>query len=175
MFQQVIEAIDAGKANALIAYDASRLARNALEGARIIDLLDSGKLRLIVTATSAFRNTSTDKFMLAFFFAQSKHYVDNLSEVVIRGMRSKANKGIFPGRAKIGYLNHPRTHEIVPDPEMFPLIKKAFELYASNRWGLADMSDLTFELGLKNESGKKLAKSQIARLLTDPIYYGAFI
>jgi DNA invertase Pin-like site-specific DNA recombinase len=48
MYEEVMQALVEGKANALIAYDASRLARNAMDGARIINLLDTGKLRVIV-------------------------------------------------------------------------------------------------------------------------------
>ena len=36
-FNLLIKDIDDGKGNAVVAYDASRLARNALDGARIID------------------------------------------------------------------------------------------------------------------------------------------
>ncbi len=175
MFEEVMQALEEGKADALIAYDASRLARNAMDGARIINLLDTGKLRLIVTSTSVFRNTSTDKFMLAFFFAQSKHYVDNLSELTLRGMRSKAAKGIYPSRAKMGYMNHPRSKEIIPDPVTFPLIKKAYELYVTNRYGLRDMTKLLFDLGLRApRTGKMLCKHQVVDILSDPFYYGVF-
>ena len=173
-FDLLIKDINDGKVNAVLAYDPSRLARNALDGARIIDLLDSGKLQAIVTSTSTFRNTSTDKFMLSFFFAQSKHYVDNLSEVTMRGMRSKAKKGVFPGRAKFGYLNHPRTKEIVPDPEVFPYIKELYEIYATGYYGLREMSEVSYDMGLRNFSGGMLSKSQIMRILSDPFYYGAF-
>ena len=175
VFNEMVEMINSGKANALIAYDPSRLARNASDGAQIIELLDAGKLKHIIFATYAFENTSIGKFMLGFFFAQSKLYTDNLSEVVIRGLASRANKGFYPGRAKLGYLNHPKTKDIVPDPDRFHLIKKAFEIYATDRYGLNTMVEEIAKIGLTELSGKKISKSQVAKFLTDPFYYGAFI
>ena len=175
IFTEMIEMINSGKANAIIAYDPSRLARNASDGAQIIELLDSGKLIHIIFATYAFENTSIGKFMLGFFFAQSKLYTDNLSEVVIRGLSSRANKGIYPGKAKLGYLNHPRTREIIPDPDRFHLIKKSYEIYATDRYSLSAMVKEISKIGLANHSGKPLFKSQVANLLTNPFYYGGFI
>jgi site-specific DNA recombinase len=175
IFNEVISYIEEGRADALIAYDPSRLARNAIDGAKIIELIDTGKLRHLVFATYAFENTSIGKFMLGFFFAQSKLYTDSLSEVIVRGMKSRASKGVYPSKAKIGYFNHPRTKEIIPDPKQFPLIRKAFKLYASNRYSLVDLSKELFKLGLTTRSGRPLSNHGIEDILTDPFYYGAFV
>jgi len=174
VFDDMLAKIDAGEADGLMAYDPSRLARNAIDGARIIEFLDNGKLKHLIFASYSFENTSMGKFMLGFFFAQSKLYTDNLREVIIRGMRSKASKGVYPGKAKIGYFNHPKTKEILPDPDKFHLIMKAFKLYVTNRYSLTDLSHELFKMGLKNRKGGYLAKRSIADILTDPFYYGAF-
>ena len=175
IFNNVLSCIGEGRADALIVYDPSRLARNAIDGAKIIELIDTGKLRHLVFATYAFENTSIGKFMLGFFFAQSKLYTDNLSEVILRGMRSRASKGVYPGKAKIGYFNHPRTKKIIPDPKQYSLIKKAFELYATDRYSLMDLSKELFQLGLTTRSGRPLSNHGIEDILTDPFYYGAFV
>ena len=36
----------------------------------------------------------------------AKNYIDNLSEEVKKGMTEKAEQGMFPGKAPIGYLNN---------------------------------------------------------------------
>jgi site-specific DNA recombinase len=175
VFNEMLDRIEAGEANALIAWAPDRLARNAMDGARVIELVDSGMLRHIVFATYAFENTSIGKFMLGFFFAQSKLYTDSLREVVLRGMQSKADKGIYPGWAKCGYFNHPRTKEVLPDPKLHHLIGKAYKLYATSKYSLEDISDEMFALGMTNRSGGRLAKRQVVDILTDPFYYGAFV
>ena len=45
---------------------------------------------------------SQDKFMHDIHVAVAKHYVENLKEEVKKGMREKAEEGIYPGRAPIG-------------------------------------------------------------------------
>jgi site-specific DNA recombinase len=175
VFDEMLSRVEAGEANAIIAWAPDRLARNAADGARIIELLDRGKLKHLEFATYAYQNTSSGKFMLGFLFAQSKYYTDSLSEVVMRGMRSKANRGIYPGWAKYGYYNHAKTKECLPDPVLVPLIRKAYELYATNIYSLQGLSDKLFTLGLTNRTGGKLCKRQVVDILTDPFYYGAFV
>jgi hypothetical protein len=49
---------------------------------------------------------SQDKFMHDIHVALSKHYIENLREEVKKGMREKAEQGIYPGRAPLGYRNN---------------------------------------------------------------------
>jgi len=69
--------------------------------------------------------------MLNMAFSQSKYYVDALSEVTKSGLREKVRRGEYPGPAPIGYINDPRTKRVMIDRERAPLIKEAFERYAS--------------------------------------------
>jgi site-specific DNA recombinase len=45
---------------------------------------------------------SQDKFMHDIHVAVAKHYVENLRDEVKKGMREKAEQGIYPGRAPYG-------------------------------------------------------------------------
>jgi DNA invertase Pin-like site-specific DNA recombinase len=74
---------------------------------------------------------SQDKFMHDIHVAVAKHYVENLKEEVKKGMREKAEEGIYPGRVPIGYRNNSLTRSIDVDPEHAPMVKRIFELYAS--------------------------------------------
>ena len=65
---------------------------------------------------------SQDKFMHDIQVAVAKHYVENLKEEVKKGMREKAEEGIYPGRAPIGYRNNSLTRSIDVDPERAPMV-----------------------------------------------------
>jgi len=82
---------------------------------------------------------SQDKFMHDIHVAVAKHYVENLKEEVKKGMREKAEQGIYPGRAPIGYRNNSLTRSIDVDPEQASLINRTFELYASGNHSLASL------------------------------------
>ena len=173
-FNELLSRIEQGEADAILAWEPNRLARNSVDGGRIIYLLDTGAIRQLSFANYHFTNDSHGKFALYMAFAQSKYYSDNLSENIRRGLKSKLERGIYPNWAKRGYTNHPRTREIVPDPLTFPLLRQLFELYASGQYALLDLGLKMHELGLSGNGGNPLSASQVQRMLQDPFYYGAF-
>ena len=174
VFDEMIRRIEAGEANGIIAYHPDRLARNSVDGGRIMYLLDTGHLQSLMFENHWFEHSSQGMYMLYMAFAQSKYYTDNLSDVVRRGINSRIKRGIYPGAAKRGYLNHPKTREIIPDPEKFDLVHEMFELYAAGRYGLGFLGEVMYEKGLKNNSGGVLSCSQVQKMLQDPFYYGHF-
>jgi len=175
IFDEMIRRIEAGEANGIIAYHPDRLARNSVDGGKIMYLLDTGKLQYLLFENHWFEHSSQGMYMLYMAFAQSKYYTDNLSDVVRRGINSRLKRGVYPGAAKKGYLNHPRTKEIIPNPETFGLIKEMFQLYASGRFGLGFLGQVMHEKGLHNNIGNPLSSSQVQTMLKDPFYYGHFM
>src|SRR3990170_7891892 len=115
-FAEVIKKIEKGYANGILAWHPDRLARNSMDGGKIVYLLDTGKLVDLKFPTFWFENTPQGKFMLSIAFGQSKYYVDNLSENVKRGLREKLRNGVWPGKATYGYSNNPKTRGIDVDP-----------------------------------------------------------
>jgi DNA invertase Pin-like site-specific DNA recombinase len=70
---------------------------------------------------------SSEKFVHGIQVLMAKNYVDNLSEETRKGMLEKAEQGIWPSFAPLGYLNLDRT--IVADPSLAPIIRSIFEWY----------------------------------------------
>ena len=88
-FAEVLKEIEDGKANGILSWHPDRLARNSVDGGKIIYLLDTGKLLDLKFPSFWFENTPQGKFMLSIAFGQSKYYVDNLSENIKRGHRQE--------------------------------------------------------------------------------------
>ncbi|MDB5292390.1 MAG: Recombinase [Phycisphaerales bacterium] len=179
VFNQMIERIEAGEASGVLAWHPDRLARNMLDGGRIIHMVDTGFIKEMKFCMIDFQPTSQGKFTLAMMFGMSKYYVDNLSENIRRGQRQKVKNGIWPMVAPVGYVNDKKTRMIVPDIERAPLVRKAFELYATGTYTLDRLLQTVNELGLTNGAGTKhkgnpLSRPQYHRLLSNPIYYGTF-
>ena len=127
-FNEMISRIEKGEAQGIIAWHPDRLARNSVDGGRIIYLLDTGHIKALKFPTFWFENTPQGKFMMNISFGQSKYYVDNLSENVKRGNRQKLRNGWLPHQAPIGYLNDKITRTIVVDPVASPLVIKLFKI-----------------------------------------------
>ncbi|MEP9409939.1 MAG: recombinase family protein [Candidatus Brocadia sp.] len=174
IFGEMLDRICAGEASGILAWHPDRLARNSIDGGKIIYLLDTGKLLDLKFPTFWFENTPQGKFMLSIAFGQSKYYVDNLSENIKRGHRQKLRKGIWPGFAPLGYLNNHRTKEIDLDKEKAPFIKKAFELYATGEYTLKAIKQFLMDSGIKSYRNKPLSVSCVQRLLKNHFYYGVF-
>lgn len=118
---------------------------------------------------------SHQKFMHGIKVQMAKFYSDNLSEEVIKGMNQKALEGLWPSVAPIGYINNRTTHSIDPDPKYGPFIKRAFELASTGQYSLAKLKRILFNEGLRSARAKaEMSKSQMQRVLTNPIYFGDF-
>ena len=173
-FEQMLKLIEKGEANGILSWHADRLARNSVDGGKIIYLLDTGKLLSLKFPTLWFENTQQGKFMLSIAFGQSKYYIDNLAENVKRGIRQKLRNGVYPNKAPIGYLNEPRKKLIEVDQKTSRLVRKAFLLFASGKYTFVDIDKFFFDHKIKNSTNKYLRTDKIRNMLRSPFYYGVF-
>jgi site-specific DNA recombinase len=174
IFNKMISRIEHGDANAILAWHPDRLARNSVDGGKIIYLLDCGHLVMLKFPTFWAENTSQGKFMLNIAFGQSKYYIDSLSENVRRGLRQKVRRGEYPGPAPIGYINDSRIKLVVVDKKKSKIIKAAFEFYGQGDKTLEDVSHFLAQQGTTTKNGKVWHKDRVKYLLTNPFYYGHF-
>ena len=175
IFNEMLARIEAGEANAILAWHPDRLARNAFDGGRIIDLIDEGKIRDLRFCTFWFEPTAQGKMMLNFAFGQSKYYSDNLSDNVKRAQRRKVSEGIWAWQAPVGYLNEPKLRTIVVDPIKGPLMRQMFELYATGHYSFEHLREIMTERGLRGVKNLPMSLSRFQDSLNNPFYYGYFI
>ena len=121
---------------------------------------------------------SSEKFMHGTKVLMAKNYIDNLSEETKKGMQEKAEQGIYPSNAPLGYMNvvHDGKRLIALDPEDAQKVCTLFEWYASGNYSLKDISKKAYQEGLVyRKSGRKIPKSVVHSILKNPIYYGEFL
>lgn len=133
VFNEMVARIELGDADGIVAWAPDRLARNSIDGGRLIYLLDQGVLKDLRFATYTFENNPNGKFMLQIMFGQSKYYSDALSENVKRGNRTKIANGWRPNVAPLGYLNDKVAKTIIRDPQHFPIVRAIFDLVLGGR------------------------------------------
>ena len=171
-FNELLQLIEAGKASGILTWHPDRLARNSIDGGKVIYLLDTGKLLDLKFPSFWFESTPQGKFMLSIAFGQSKYYVDNLSENVKRGNRQKLRNGIWPSKAPYGYINNPKTRGIDVDPELSKVVKKAFQLFADGNISFTAISQFMHKFGIKKLDGKPVKVGQVKNMLTNRFYIG---
>ncbi len=178
VFDEMLRRIEKGEAQAIVAWHPDRLARNSMDGGRIIYLLDTGHLEDMSFGSFTFENSSQGKFMLSIIFGYSKYYVDSLSENVKRGNRTKREQGWLPGIAPIGYLNDRLTKTIIPDPDRFHIVERVWRAMLGGSRSVLDVwQTATFDWGLttvkrKRIGGSSMALSAFYRMFSNPFYAG---
>jgi site-specific DNA recombinase len=113
---------------------------------------------------------SQDRFMHGIHLVMARNYSDNLKEEVKKGMREKAEQGIYPTKPPFGYRNNRIERNIEIHPENSRIAIRIFELF-----GKGDLSLLQLREKIRSEFGKTFAKSYFAKLLRNPFYSGFFV
>ncbi|WP_191555601.1 recombinase family protein [Brevundimonas aurantiaca] len=121
---------------------------------------------------------SSEKFMHGIKVLMAKNYIDNLSEEVRKGMIEKAEQGLWPSAAPMGYLNADGLNGkkiIVIDPKLGPLIQNLFEWYSTGQYSLKAVAKKAQAAGLAyRKSGVPLSVATVHKILRNRIYSGAF-
>ena len=178
VFNEIVEEIKEGKFNAILTWAPDRISRNAGDLGKIVDLMDAGKLHEIRTYGQRFTNSPSEKFLLMILGSQAKLENDNRGVNVKRGLRTRAEMGLWAGTAPLGYLNQglmDKKCQVIIDPARAPVIKKMFEKVAYEQWsGRKVYNWLRFELNFHTRGNKPLTLSGVYRVLESHFYYGIF-
>jgi DNA invertase Pin-like site-specific DNA recombinase len=183
-FAKMIALIESGKVQGIVSWKINRLARNPIDGGKIIWLLEQGVLKHIKTDDGD-HFPDSDMLLLYIHFGMAHQFSKNLSKDVKRGLKGKAEKGKRPSVAPLGYLNSAYgkkgTEEILIDPERYPILRKmvvgilsgsdspfSMLAFATKNWGLLTRPTT------KHPAGHKLGKSGWYKLLSQTFYYGRY-
>ena len=83
---------------------------------------------------------------------------DDKSVRTKRGMREALERGSWPFRTTLGYFKVPQDDgrtRVIQDPATAPLIKQAFELFATGRYQRAEVLRIVTAAGLLTKRGKR--------------------
>jgi len=173
VFAEMVEFIRQHKAEirGVLCYKIDRISRNLTDFAKISEMEGVE----LISATEPLPEGSTGTLIAGVQAVFARHSSQVSGERVSLGMRTKAEKGLWPSTAPLGYLNDRETKTIVPDPSTEQGIVALFEAYANGKHTLKDAARLVRELGLRGKRDGSLSRSQVYWILTNPIYYGDFV
>ncbi len=119
---------------------------------------------------------SQDKFFHGIKVLMAKNYSENLQEEIKKGLFEKAQQGIYPTHAPLGYLNalgpDGRRKIILPDPLRAPLVSRLFQEYDLGLQSLKTLTVLAWQIGLRTKKGNKVQMSGIQDILKNAAYCG---
>jgi site-specific DNA recombinase len=124
------------------------------------------------------QSRSSEKFVHGIKVLMAKNYIDNLSEEVRKGLRTKAAQGLWPSFAALGYLNSDGPDGkriIVPDPVLGPIATSLFNWFGSGEYSLKALAKKAYEEGFRfRKSKNKIPVSTLHKMLRNRIYTGEF-
>lgn len=175
-FKRLLDAIEAGKYDGIIAWHPDRLARNMKEAGEIIDLIDRNIIKDLRFARAHFENTPSGKMTLGISFVLSKHYSEHLSESVNRGNKRITEKGGVLFKQKHGYRIM-EDHKLVADGDNYLLIQQAFEMRKKGKLQkeIAEfLNNSSYQVWRRGKGHRDYTfdEDAVSKLLKDPTYAG---
>ncbi|MCI1748459.1 MAG: recombinase family protein [Acidipropionibacterium sp.] len=180
---RMIEFVKANEITYCIVHKIDRLARNRADDVTIHLALKQAGVTL-VSVTENIDETPSGMLVHGIMSSIAEFYSRNLATEVSKGMTQKAVTGGTSGKAPIGYLNVRRRDElgrdvrvVELDPERAPLVKWAFEAYATGRYSTITLREELIDRGLTTvptpkRPTKAPALSSVHRILSNPYYKG---
>ena len=163
---------------ALLARHPDRLSRNEKDAGEITYMIRTGVIEDLKLATYHFENTPEGIWMLQMALSQSQYESAKKGRDVKRGLEKKAQMGIYPAPAPIGYMNDKYAEKgyktIHADPERFDIVRKFDLMLAGAHTPPRILEIATKEWGLRMPKGKPLSRSNVYLLFTREFYYGEF-
>lgn len=165
-----------------IVHKVDRLARNRVDDVEInVALTRSGVT--LVSCSENIDETPSGILLHGIMSSIAEFYSRNLANEVNKGLIQKAKNGGTPSRAPIGYRpvrlwekgREIRSVEI--DPERAPLVKQAFEMYATGEWTIRTLLvEMTAKGLLSRQTPKRPSRpvtvSAFHDMLRNPYYIG---
>ena len=162
-FMRMLNDIEKGKINMVITKDLSRLGRDhIMTGYYVETFFPKNDVRYIAVNDDidTFYETSGSD-MMPFKLSMNDMYAKDISKKVRSNLLQMKKDGKFCGSsAPYGYIRNPNNkHQLIPDSETAPIVKKIFDLYISGYGssGIAEIltrEELPTPIMLKYSSSK---------------------
>lgn len=170
-FARMFAALRMGKASGVIIHKIDRSSRNLKDWADLGELIDKG-IVVHFASENLDLNSPAGRMAADIQAVVAAGYVRNLREEVRKGFYGRLKQGILPLPAPMGYLDRGRGQPKVIDPETGPLVRWAFEQYATGSHTLYSLLCELRRRGLRSRRGGPLSLSGLSTMLRNPFYIG---
>jgi len=181
VFAKMIKSIKAGKANGIICWELSRLARNPDEAGLIMGMLQRGEIKHIKTYGKDYY--SDDNAVVSFVeFGIANQFSRDLAKNVKRGLRDKAKTGWRPTHAPLGYLNSKINlkgeQNLSNDSERFGSAKQLWQMILTGNYTVPELLDFAndklklMQPATPQRPERKLTLNILYRMFSNTFYYG---
>jgi len=159
-----------------------RMTRNDADKVRVYSLIKYDNKNVHFSRNNRMLNKdnldSATEFNIDIEVAAAKKLSNDIAYKTRMGMTEKAEQGIYPAKASLGYQNiRNRNGEssIEIDPIAGPLITELFEYASTGKYSYEQLEDIFYTKGLRTRyDSKRVTLKSIEKVLHNPFYYGVF-
>ncbi len=176
-FNKMCEQLEKGEAKKIICWQLNRLARNPVDGGRIIWLVQNYGIEIITPSKTY---GAEDILLMYVEFAMSNQFITDLRKSTMRGTEDKHRAGKAPLKAPIGYYNDKYKpqglRDILVDDERFILIRKTWDTLFTRQYSVRKIWQIaTNEWGLRQRNGRPISRSKFYEIYTNIFYTGKYL
>ena len=178
VFEKMLERIEKGEAKGILAWKIDRLSRNPIDSARLQWMLQKEVIQSIQTDGREYKSED-NALILSVESSMANQFIRDLSKNVMRGLKSKMDKGWMPAKAPPGYLNTKTENKgenyIIIDPERFALVRKAWDLMLTGNYLPRQILEkLNNEWGYRSRTTKRMVGGPMGRTTIYDIFSNVF-
>lgn len=178
VFNDMLQFIMSGKADAILCWKINRLSRNPYDSGDIAGMLQDEIIKRVTTPEKDY-NPEDNSLLMNIEFGVANEFIRGLRKDTIRGINNKLEMGWMPARARIGYLNDPLSPQgqkrVYKDPETFDKVRYLWDLLLEKQWSVKRIAEEARAMGLKPKGSKRyLQPSSTDRMFHSIFYTGKF-
>lgn len=175
-FQDAIQFVLTGGADAILVHRADRFARNLFDYLYYRSLLErQGKM--ILSATESFFNSSTPetRMLSSIVVAVGEFIAARIGQETIKGTQEKARQGKWPGGKPPHGYKRVNKDCIIMDPDLGPAISQAFFDFSTGQYTLDTWAAEATARGITTPRGQPINRAVWHGIFTNIFFTGKFI
>jgi site-specific DNA recombinase len=175
IFTAMAKRLRKGEADGFIVHKVDRSSRNYHDWADINDLADEG-FNVCFASDNLDLSTRGKRLLADVQAVFATDYIRNLKEEVRKGIHGRLTQGLLPWGAPLGYVNNGHRGKVKTiDPVSGPIVRRAFELYATGAYSLTSLCKELEHMGLRNRLGRPISIDGLSAMLKNPFYIGLIV
>jgi DNA invertase Pin-like site-specific DNA recombinase len=171
IFEQMLKYVKNGQAEGVLMHKIDRSARNLRDWADLGDLIDQG-VEIQFVNEGLDLHSRGGRLSADIQAVIASDFIRNLREETRKGFYGRIKQGLYPRPAPLGYLDKGKGQPKALDPLKAPLVRQAFEMYATGDWGLNALVDKLYEVGLRGKKGHKVTRGGLSKIFHNTFYIG---